>query len=235
VRSSNTRLQQRCVGPVLPDPCEPKRLLRGAFTCCVSKDRSRVEHPGPGVRIHIMRSSTHPVEYAVVIVVWREGRWHTVRTFDNAHDAEEHHEHGYIGAEKQPPTVTHGPINEAMHAAIVMARRWWADVVDAWERTRCRPTARYSYSAGAGSTSRHSHSRRQPRRKPAEGSQHERRCTTRDVDRAGGARRIVRRRSRMHERTRDRTRPQQRAGPEPGATARSRPARRAPRRRRHPR
>lgn len=83
-----------------------------------------------------MRSSTHPVEYAIVLVVSREGRWHTVRTFDNAHGPEEHHEHHYVGAEKQPPTVTHGPVNEAMHAAIATLRRSWADIVRNWEKTR---------------------------------------------------------------------------------------------------
>jgi len=61
------------------------------------KDRSREERLADDVRISITRSSTHPVEYAVVLVVRRQGRWHTVRVFDNAHDPEEHHEHRYAG------------------------------------------------------------------------------------------------------------------------------------------
>jgi hypothetical protein len=100
------------------------------------KDRNREERPVPDVRIRISRSSAHPVEYAVVLLVRRNGRWHTVRVFDNAHDPEEHHDHRYIGPEKQPPTVTRGPVNEAMHAAIVTLRRSWADIVRGWETTR---------------------------------------------------------------------------------------------------
>lgn len=56
----------------------------------------------------VERSSTHPVEYAIVLLAFRGGVWQTVRTFDNAHDPTEHHEHRYIGSEKQPPTVRMG-------------------------------------------------------------------------------------------------------------------------------
>jgi hypothetical protein len=84
----------------------------------------------------IERTSTHPVEYAIVLVARRDGRWHTVRTFDNAHDPQEHHEHRYIGSEKQPPIVTHGPVNEAMHAAELRVLDGWRDIVDEWDRAR---------------------------------------------------------------------------------------------------
>jgi hypothetical protein len=100
------------------------------------KDRTREERPDRDVRIQITRSSTHPVEYAVVLLVRRDGSWHTVRVYDNAHDPEVHHEHCYVGEEKQSPTVRHGPVNDAMHAAIVTCRRSWADIVRAWETTR---------------------------------------------------------------------------------------------------
>lgn len=100
------------------------------------KDRSREERLDHDVRIRITRSSTHPVEYAVVLMARREGRWHTVRVFDNAHEPEEHHEHRYVGEEKQAPTVTRGPVNEAMHAAILACRESWADIVREWESTR---------------------------------------------------------------------------------------------------
>lgn len=88
------------------------------------------------MQVVIERSSIHPVEYAIVLLALREGMWHTVRTFDNAHDPEEHHEHRYVGAEKQPPIVTHGPVNEAIHAAEVKLLGDWGDIVCEWERTR---------------------------------------------------------------------------------------------------
>jgi hypothetical protein len=53
-----------------------------------------------------------------------------VRTFDNAHPPEEHHEHPYVGSEK------HGPVNEAMRAAEIKLLVGWGDIVYEWERTR---------------------------------------------------------------------------------------------------
>ncbi len=38
-----------------------------------------------------------------MLLVERDGEWHTVRTFDNAHDPTEHHEHRYVGSKKQEP------------------------------------------------------------------------------------------------------------------------------------
>jgi hypothetical protein len=68
-----------------------------------------------------------------VLLVLRDGRCRTVRTFDNAHDSSEHHEHAYIGLEKQSPTVTCGPVNHAMHAAELKLLREWRDIVRGWE------------------------------------------------------------------------------------------------------
>jgi hypothetical protein len=84
----------------------------------------------------IERTSAYPVEYAIVLLVRRDGRWHTVRIFDNAHNPQEHHEHPYIGSEKQPPIITRGPVNDAMHAAELKLRSDWRDIVHEWERTR---------------------------------------------------------------------------------------------------
>jgi hypothetical protein len=56
-----------------------------------------------------------------------------VRTFDNAHDPSEHHEHVYVGQEKQSPIVTYGPVNDAMYAAELKLLRDWRDIVDGWD------------------------------------------------------------------------------------------------------
>jgi hypothetical protein len=85
------------------------------------------------VQLVVERSSEHPVEYAIVLLALRDRRWGTVRTFDNAHDRSEHHEHAYVGLEKQSPTVTHGPVNDAMYAAELKLLRDWRDIVHAWE------------------------------------------------------------------------------------------------------
>jgi hypothetical protein len=101
----------------------------------VTKDRARRRRVARDVRIVVERSSTHPVEYAIVLLVERDGVWHTVRTFDNAHAPDEHHEHCYLGSEKQPPIVTHGPPNDAMHQAEIKLLEGWSDIVRSWEST----------------------------------------------------------------------------------------------------
>jgi hypothetical protein len=98
-----------------------------------TKDRTRRRFLASDVQLVVERSSEHPVEYAIVLLVLRGGRWRTVRTFDNAHDPSEHHEHAYVGLEKQSPTVTHGPVNDAMHAAELKLLREWRDIVHGWE------------------------------------------------------------------------------------------------------
>src|ERR1700756_4463362 len=100
------------------------------------KDRSRRRRVAEGVRMVVERSSAHPVRYAIMLVVERDGVWRTVCTFDNAHAPEEHHEHRYVGDEKQEPVVTHGPVNDAMHTAEVKLLADWFDIVSEWESTR---------------------------------------------------------------------------------------------------
>jgi hypothetical protein len=97
------------------------------------KDRSRRRRVARDVRIVVERSSTHPVEYAIMLLVEHEGAWHTVRTFDNAHSPEEHHEHRYVGSEKQDPIITHSSLNEAMSAAEIKLLESWSDIVLSWK------------------------------------------------------------------------------------------------------
>lgn len=100
------------------------------------KDRSLLFSLAPGVAVLWERSSHPPIEYAIVLLVERDGAWHTVRTFDNAHGEHEHHEHAYVGDLKQAPTVTDGDVNAAMHAALRSLRRDWPAIVSQWEKTR---------------------------------------------------------------------------------------------------
>jgi hypothetical protein len=100
------------------------------------KDRMWRRRLAPNLLMVVERSSAYPIEYAIVLLLEHDGAVHTVRMFDNAHAPTEHHEHRYIGAEKQEPIVTHGPINDAMHAAEIKLRRGWRDIVRSWESTR---------------------------------------------------------------------------------------------------
>lgn len=99
------------------------------------KDRRRTDDLDDLNQIVITRSSAHPVTYAITLVTTWKGRRYAVRTFDNAHIADEHHEHVYIGEAKQPPTITRGEVNEAMHRAIEKIEGNWRSYVDEWRRT----------------------------------------------------------------------------------------------------
>lgn len=61
------------------------------------KDRTPRRFLASDVQLVVERSSEHPIEYAIMLLALRDGRWRTVRTFDNAHDPSEHHEHAYVG------------------------------------------------------------------------------------------------------------------------------------------
>lgn len=99
------------------------------------KDRHRTEQLDDLNRIVITRSSAHPVTYAVTLVTAWRGHWYAVRTFDNSHIADEHHEHRYIGTEKQPPATEKGPVNEAMFRAIEKIKSDWRRYVEEWKET----------------------------------------------------------------------------------------------------
>ncbi len=98
------------------------------------KDREHVLLLDFDVRVLVRRSSRHPPEYAIVLMALRNGRWRTVRTYDNAHRVEEHHEHRYAGDTKLPPSITHGPVNKAMSAAESAILDGWRTMVDEWEQ-----------------------------------------------------------------------------------------------------
>ncbi|NLT05422.1 MAG: hypothetical protein GXY03_03835 [Solirubrobacterales bacterium] len=99
------------------------------------KDRAWIVELDQDSYILFSRSSTHPIIYAITLVTTRRGRAHAVRTYDNAHRADEHHVHRYIGQRKQPPTMTHGPVNEAMARADRDIRGNWRSYIRQWEET----------------------------------------------------------------------------------------------------
>lgn len=82
-----------------------------------------------------LRSSKRPVEYAVMLRVLSEGRYRTIHLFDNAHEESEHHEHAYVGFEKQQPPVAtwRGDWRRAMAAALIKVEADWVDILDDWK------------------------------------------------------------------------------------------------------
>lgn len=82
------------------------------------------------------RSMRRPFIYSIVLLVERGGLWQAVCTFDNAHNVREHHDHRYVGSERQEPIVTYGPETTAMAEVLLRLGSEWADMVSAWDRTR---------------------------------------------------------------------------------------------------
>jgi hypothetical protein len=91
------------------------------------------------IRVRYRRSEPPPpYTYAVTVEVEDgEGRWVTVRLWDNADDVHEHHVHGYTRqGEKQKPTIRDfDSVNEAMAAANAEARGKAQEIVRQWRRS----------------------------------------------------------------------------------------------------
>ena len=89
----------------------------------------------PGIRIRFRRSQPPPpVSYAITLESFEDGKWTTVRLWDNADAVDEHHEHEYRQLDgKQPPVILDfESSNEAMAAAISKAKLDAPEMVRQW-------------------------------------------------------------------------------------------------------
>ena len=90
----------------------------------------------PDTRIRYRRTNPPPpINYAITLEVYAGGHWETIRLWDNAHDADEHHEHPYRrSGGKQPPLLrVHPTVNDAMADAIARARGQAEEHVRQWK------------------------------------------------------------------------------------------------------
>lgn len=73
-----------------------------------------------------------PLErYAIMLQLQIEGRWQTIRLFDNAHG--DHDMHRYTGDEKQPAErFAEGATNEIAPQAISYLIDYWKAIADSW-------------------------------------------------------------------------------------------------------
>lgn len=73
-----------------------------------------------------------PLErYAIMLQLRIEGRWQTIRLFDNAHG--DHDMHRYTGDEKQPAErFAEGAANEVVPQAISYLIDHWKAIADIW-------------------------------------------------------------------------------------------------------
>lgn len=89
----------------------------------------------PDVRIRYGRSERLPISYAIMLEAQIDGHWTAIRLWDNAHDADEHHEHEYTATEgKLDPAVRpFGTVNQAMAAAMTQAAEDWPTILENWK------------------------------------------------------------------------------------------------------
>lgn len=92
----------------------------------------------PELRIRFRRSEAPPpVSYAITLECLVEGRWTTLRLWDNADHVDEHHEHEYTrtGGKQTPEVHRFDSINDAMAAAIRKAKAEAQEIVRQWQRS----------------------------------------------------------------------------------------------------
>ena len=69
--------------------------------------------------------------YAIMLQLLIDGRWQTIRLFDNAHG--DHDMHRYTGSEKQPAErFAEGAVNEIAPQAIDYLIEHWEAIADSW-------------------------------------------------------------------------------------------------------
>lgn len=104
----------------------------------VATPREVLEVVEPGVRVRYLRSEPpRPYTYAITIEAEERGVWQTVRLWDNADDANEHHVHQYSrrGEKEEPMILRFNSINEAMAAARAEARMRAVEIVRQWRES----------------------------------------------------------------------------------------------------
>jgi hypothetical protein len=105
----------------------------------VATPREVVDEVAPGIRARYRRSEPpRPYTYAITVEAEEgEGKWLTVRLWDNADDVHEHHMHEYTrhGKKQKPAIRAFDSVNEAMAMANAEARGKAEEIVRRWRQS----------------------------------------------------------------------------------------------------
>lgn len=74
------------------------------------------------------------VTYRVVLLVWEDQRWRTVRLWDNVHGRHEMHRYTHDGEKQDPVIAPHSSPDEAYQAANRAITIGWRKMVEGWRR-----------------------------------------------------------------------------------------------------
>lgn len=74
------------------------------------------------------------VTYRLVLLVWEDEQWQTVRLWDNVHGRHEMHRYTREGEKQDAVIVHHGSPNDAYQAAREAVIIGWREMVEAWRR-----------------------------------------------------------------------------------------------------
>lgn len=86
----------------------------------------------PDARILVELDGSPLTRYAVMLQLRIEGRWQTIRLFDNAHG--KHDMHRYTEAEKQPAErFAEGAVNEVAPTTIRYLIDHWEAIAESWK------------------------------------------------------------------------------------------------------
>lgn len=72
--------------------------------------------------------------YSVTLSTLHEGRWHTVRVYDNAHGQHEMHRHTLAGGKQTGEVFHHGTASDAYNSARSLVDEGYEEMITAWLR-----------------------------------------------------------------------------------------------------
>lgn len=90
---------------------------------------------GASLVVWFVTERTRVLSYAIVLLAYEAGDWHTVRVYDNAHGEHEMHRYTARGG-KQPaePVIRGGDAGDAMRAARDEVMGGYERMVEGWRR-----------------------------------------------------------------------------------------------------
>jgi len=72
--------------------------------------------------------------YSVTLVARHDGRWRTIRVYDNTHGRNEIHRHKLSGGKEPARTFHHGTASEAFQVALAQVEAGYEEMIIGWLR-----------------------------------------------------------------------------------------------------